>query len=459
MVLSKITYAIISFLVCFATDSISYKTEQNEQAIERPNVILILADDMGIGDLSSFNGGISKTPSLDRLIEEGVYFNNAYAGSAVCSPSRAALMTGRYPHRTGSVTLNMQRYPGLTRIAKNETTIGNIFQDNGYQTGLIGKWHNGLGEEYHPLQRGFDEFEGFVGFNISESYFEYSLDVQGTYHGVKDKYLTEDLTQRAKNFVNRHKDSPFFLLLTHYAPHRPLSAPEEFVQNYVDQGLDKNTATIYAMIEVMDRGIGELVTELKDLGIDNETLLIFTSDNGPDPIPGKRFNADMKGTKYTVNEGGIHVPFFIRWPNTIDPGTRDQVIHFTDVLPTLVDLLSLEVPNQLEWDGGSFKENLFDENVEGDLPEYRFWQWNRGVPMYSHNAAMRDGDWKLVRPQITRNIPDGESTAQPVLYNLAEDSSESVDVASENQTQYRKMRVYLRQWSREVETDRLKIDD
>ena len=174
------------------------KQKEEQKNVETPNVILILADDFAIGDLAAFNGGLTKTPSLDKLIDEGVYFNNAYSGSAVCSPSRASLMTGRYPHRTGSVTLNMQQYPELSRIAKSEVTIGNIFQENGYKTGLIGKWHNGLGEEYHPLNRGFDEFEGFVGFNVSETYFKYSLDVQGTYHDVDDKYLTNDLTERAK---------------------------------------------------------------------------------------------------------------------------------------------------------------------------------------------------------------------------------------------------------------------
>lgn len=452
-------HTIICAFICFALTWISCSSEENDQVVAKPNVILILADDMGVGDLASMNGGISKTPSLDKLIDEGIYFNNAYAGSPVCSPSRAALFTGRYPHRTGSVTLNMQRYPELTRIAKDEVTIGNIFQDNGYQTGLIGKWHNGLGEEYHPLQRGFDEFEGFVGFNVSGSYYKYSLDIQGTYKDFEDKYLTEDLTQRAKGFVNRHKERPFFLLLTHYAPHRPLSAPEELIQNYLDQGLDENTATIYAMIEVMDSGIGELVTELQDLEIDNETLLIFTSDNGPDPIPGERFNVDMKGTKYMVNEGGIHVPFFIRWPGNIEPGSRNNIIQFTDVLPTLVDVLELDVPGNLKWDGGSFKNILFNENAPDSLPEQRFWQWNRGVPLYSHNAAMREGEWKLVRPQVTRNVPEAESSAIPKLYKISDDPSETTDLSEEYPERFTRMRVLLRQWSREMEMDRLTIEE
>lgn len=459
MVLTKKVYILIFFFICFTTTSISCTVDQEEEVKKKPNIILVLADDMGIGDLSSFNHDLSKTPTLDSLIAQSVYFNNAYSGSPVCAPARASLMTGRYPHRTGSVTLNMERFPTLTRIFKEEKTIGDIFSDNGYVTGYIGKWHSGIGDGYHPLDRGFHEFEGFLGPDINNSYFDYPFDVQGDYQKVTGKYLTENLTERAINFVRRNQTQRFFLHLSHYAPHRPLDAPEELIQNYLDQGLDKNTATIYAMIEVMDKGIGELVTELKDLGLDEETLLIFTSDNGPDPIPGERFNVDMKGTKYTVNEGGIHVPFFVRWPENIEAGVSDEIIQFIDVLPTLADILSLEVPADLKWDGGSFKDILFDENGQDNLPEHRFWQWNRGVPMYSHNAAMREGDWKLVRPHITRNVPDAESTAKPKLYNIVDDPSETTDLSEENPERYTRMRVLLQQWSKEMEMDRLSTEN
>lgn len=256
----------------------------------RPNVILILADDMGPGDLSSFNKGISETPTLDQLMSQSVYFNKAYASSPVCAPSRAALLTGKYPHRTGDVTLNQRRYPELSRIKKSEKTIANIFSENGYTTGLIGKWHSGHGAEYHPLKRGFDEFEGFKGWEVDNSYFEYRLDIQGTYQTFTDEYLTDNLTQRAIGFVERHQNEQFFLHLAHYAPHRPLSAPRELIQKFEDQGIDKNTATIYAMIQVMDSGIGELLKVVQNLGIAKNTIIIFSSDNGPDPIPGDRFN-------------------------------------------------------------------------------------------------------------------------------------------------------------------------
>lgn len=459
MMIFKKTYFSLPFIFLGIIFFSCTQQEKVRESIQKPNVILILADDMGIGDIAIFNNDISKTPSINKLIDEGVYFNQAYAGGPVCAPSRAALLTGRHPHRTGAVTLNERLYPELTRIAKEEVTIADIFKKNGYKTALIGKWHSGTGEGYHPLNRGFDVFEGFNHSTDISTYYDYKLDLQGTYQPDSSQYLTDNFTQRAINFIRTNKTEPFFLFLAHYAPHRPLSAPEQLIQNYLDNGLNENTSTIYAMIEVMDQGVGELADELKKLGINNNTIILFSSDNGPDPIPGKRFNADQKGTKYTVNEGGIHVPFVVHWPGTLQPGERDQVIQFTDVLPTLADLLSLDVGEDLKWDGGSFKDILFNKNAAGDLPSYRYWQWNRGVPMYSHNAAMRDGDWKMVRPSVTRNVPDAESTAQPVLYNLAEDPGESVDVSGEHRTQYQKMQVYLRQWSRDVEHDRLKIDD
>ena len=179
------------FTVAFATMLMACCASAAERA-DPPNVILILADDMAIGDLSCFNNGLSRTPRLDRVVAESVYFPHAYSGSPVCAPSRAALLTGRYPHRTGSVTLNQRKFPELTRLHRDETTIGDRFSANGYVTGLVGKWHSGPGAEYHPLKRGFDED---VGFNESwdvKTYFKYRLDGQGQYQDFDSPYLTDE---------------------------------------------------------------------------------------------------------------------------------------------------------------------------------------------------------------------------------------------------------------------------
>ncbi len=417
----------------------------------RPNVILILADDMAVGDLSCRNGGRSRTPNLDRLWREGVNFPRACSGSAVCAPARAALLTGRYPHRTGAVTLNMEKYPELSRIRKDETTMADLFRAGGYRTGLIGKWHSGAGPEYHPLSRGFDEFEGFIGHLYVPNYFNFKLDIQRAKTAFPGRYLTEDLSARALNFVRRHRDERFFLHLAHYAPHRPLGAPEERIQPYVERGLDRETATVYAMIEIMDEGIGALLAELERLKLRDNTIVIFASDNGPDPLVAERFNLDQRGTKYTIYQGGIHVPFVFQWPARYAAGTRAEVVHFTDVLPTLVELCGLDAGG-LKFDGASLAPILAAK--KGALPKRRFWQWNRLTPRYTHNAAVREGDWKLVRPYVTRNIPKADSTLPPALYNLADDPAESRDVSGENRELTERLAAALERWSVEVERDR-----
>ncbi len=424
------------------------------QAEKKPNVIFILADDMGLGDVSYFNEGRSRTPHIDRLIEESAWFSRAYSGSPACTPSRAALLTGRYPQRTGAVTLNMQRYPELSSLHRQEITMADIFADNGYATGIVGKWHLGNRAPYHPLQRGFQEFAGFLGYDVPDNYFNYRLDIQGVYQEFRDRYLTDELTERAVAFVERHQHEPFFLHLAHYAPHRPLSAPQELIDYYEKEGFDENTATVYAMIEVMDQGIGAVLETLDSLGLRENTIVIFASDNGPDPLVGERFNLNMRGTKYTIYEGGIHVPFVVNWPGAIAAGERSEVVHFTDVLPTLAKLCSLELPAGPQLDGGSFAGLLLEEK-DSQLPQYRFWQWNRGVPYYSHNAAIMEGEWKLVRPYVLRGVPMGESTEKPMLFNLKNDPQEQKDLAEEESLRYDIMRVKLEKWCREVEFSRL----
>lgn len=420
-----------------------------------PNVILVLADDMGLGDLSCFNGGQSRTPFLDELKAKSLWFPNAYSASAVCAPARAALLTGRYPHRTGVVSLNMELDPSLTRLRRDETTMSEIFKENGYATGMIGKWHLGMGSEYHPMARGFQEFQGFIGHQSVPSYFNYQLDVQGNIEEYNDRYLTEDLASRAIDFVRRHQRTPFFLHLAHYAPHRPIGAPQARIQPYIDQGLPLETATVYAMIEIMDEGIGALLSELRILGIEKNTILIFASDNGPDPLVEERFNLHFRGTKYTVHEGGIRVPFLFCWPDQVMPGEHPRIIHFIDVLPTLVQACKLEIPSELKLDGVSFVPS--EQEHSNELPPY-YWQWNRGEPRYSHNAAVRAGPWKLVRPFVTRELPQGESHLPPLLFNLEDDAAEETDLSAFHPGRVRQMNELIETWCKSVEHDRMRAD-
>lgn len=418
-----------------------------------PNVILILADDLAIGDLNGGDARPTRTPNLDRFAQESIRFTQAYSASCVCAPARAALLTGRYPHRTGVVTLNMNKYPTMTRLRLDEVTIADMLRAGGYVTGLVGKWHIGRGEGYHPLDRGFDEFEGFDG-SQDVGYFQYPFQQQRETITVKDGYLTDDLTDRAINFVRRHRDEPFFLHLAHYAPHRPLEAPPEIVARYRSQGFKESTATIYAMIEVMDRGIGELLDELKRLDLANNTVVIFASDNGPDPLTGERFNHSLRGTKYQVNEGGIRIPMFVRWPEIDQPGERNQTVNFVDVLPTILEICSIQPQPGNSLDGHSFVDVLRDPTA--DFSPVRFWQWNRGNPNYTHNAAMRDGRFKLMRPFVTRGSKVEDSTLPAVLFDLQTDQQESRDMASEFPDVVRRMKSQLQQWSDSVEKDRVR---
>jgi arylsulfatase A-like enzyme len=445
----------LSTLLIFGHDCFcENRTEPNK---EKPNVILILADDMALGDLSYVNGGVTRTPNLDKLASESVWFNQGYSAAPVCAPARASLLTGLSPHQTGCVTLNMQRFPELTRINKNLPTIADVFSDNEYITGLIGKWHCGEGDGYHPMDRGFKEFEGFLGYMVN-SYFDYELDINREIYDFNEKYLTDDLSERAIKFIRRHKNEPFFLHLAHYAPHRPLDAPKESIDFYLNKGFDKNTSIIYAMIEIMDKGIGELIEELNRLEIREKTLIIFSSDNGPDPLPGARNNQGLRGTKYTIYEGGIHVPFFINWKDSFMPKENNEIVHFTDIFPTLVDICELELSRPINFVGGSLSEILYSGN-DVNLPEHRFWQWNRGTPDYSHNAAVRQGKWKLVRPYQTRNIPEGPSMENSLLFNLENDPHEENNVSKQNQEIFQNLNVLLEEWSKSVEFLRLKNKD
>ena len=416
-----------------------------------PNVILILADDLALGDLAALNGGRTRTPHLDQLMAAGVWFDRATSASAVCAPARAALLTGRYPQRTGVVSLTMRTEPELTRLHRDETTLADLFAARGYRTGLVGKWHVGLGDEWHPRRRGFAETACFVGDENIKSYDNFSLEIDGALRRFEGRYLTDELSTLAIDFVRRHRAAPFFLHLAHYAPHRPLGAPADLVKTYTERGFPENTATVYAMVEILDRGIGALLAAVAELGLSERTLVIFASDNGPDPLAGPRFNHDRRGAKYDVFEGGIRVPLVFSWPGTLAPGRSDFPAHFTDLLPTLADICGLGRP-ALPLDGVSFAAHL--RGAPASPAPLRFWQWNRAVPNYTHNLAVRDGDWKFVRPPVTRNKPTGDSTVSPALYHLPSDPGESTDVAAHHPDRVARLQAAADALTVAVEADR-----
>lgn len=458
---------------------------------DRPNIVFVLADDMGYGDFGCFNGGLSHTPTLDQLVAEGVCLTQHYSASPVCAPARASLLTGRYPHRTGAIdTLEMR---GLDRIALRERTIADFLGAAGYATGLVGKWHNGaLDARYHPTRRGFQEFAGFSG--GWHPYFGWRLDTGRTVTHDDGRYLTDVFTDEAVAFIRRHRRSPFFLYLAYSAPHYPFQSRPEDLAPFRETGrFTVAVSHIYAMIACMDRGVARMLEALDREGIAENTLVLFSSDNGPQfggsgELCTDRFNCGFAGSKLRVYEGGIRLPMVLRWPAGIEQAReRGELVHFTDWLPTLLAAAGVACPPEPRFDGVNVLPLLQGEG--GRVCEQRFWQWNRYTPVGECNAAMRDGPWKLVRPAIDALLdpspedfamdvdakfnpekysdivlapePARESISPPAaqLFHLAEDPLERDDRAAREPTRVARMERELAAWFEEVERERRSITE
>lgn len=456
----------------------------------KPNIVLVLVDDMGYGDFGVFNNELSCTPTLDRLVAEGLCLTQHYAGSAVCAPSRATLLTGRYAHRTGAIDTLEGR--GLDRLSLKETTMADLFKRAGYATGLFGKWHLGaLDPRYHPNARGFAEFAGFRG--GWQDYYDWRLDYNGAYRRSDGHYLTDVISDEAVQFIARHAATPFFLHVTYNAPHFPFQAPENEVRPYTELArFTRAVSTIYGMLRRMDRGLERILDELDRRVIADNTIVLFTSDNGPQ-MGGEgedstvRFNCGYRGAKGTVYEGGIRVPMVLRWLDggIGGGGSSDALAHFSDWLPTLLAAAGENLPAGVSLDGVNVLPILRGETTE--TAPRRFWQWNRYTPEVTSNAAMRDGAWKLVRPAIREAMwvdpgdlavdrglkyrpeayPDITRTAEPArtlppapqvqLFNLKDDPMEEHDLAEIETERARRMLGELETWFEQVEAERRSI--
>ena len=457
--------------------------------MRRPNVLVILADDMGYGDFGAFGDGTPETPHLDRLAAEGLSLTHHYSAAPVCAPARACLLTGRYPHRTGAIDTFEGR--GLDRLALGERTLADSFRAAGYATGLVGKWHLGaLDDRYHPTRRGFDTFLGFRG--GWSDYWQWSLDHNGRRIPADGRYLTDVFADAAVAFVRQHRNEPFFLHLAFNAPHFPFQASAEDLGRFLDRGLTRGVATLYAMVRCMDAGVGRVLEELDRQGLREDTIVLFTSDNGPQ-LGGQgemcldRFNAWLRGSKGNVFEGGIRVPALLRWPGGLPGrGTQShQLMHFSDWFPTLLAAAGLDPEPGRTLDGHAAPDVLRGE-IRGSTPP-RFWQWNRYTPEVTCNAAVRVGDWKLVRPvigQAMRVEPEdsamdrrlkyepGEFTdirraplpardlpppPAPLLFHLASDPYEKEDLAAREPARVASLLRQLETWFETVEAERRAI--
>lgn len=354
----------------------------------RPNVLLIMTDDQGWGDIHSHGNDLIDTPVMDALAASGARFDRFYV-SPVCAPTRASLLTGRYHLRTG--------VHGVTRgretMRSDEVTLADIFKAAGYATGAFGKWHNGAHYPHHPNGQGFDEFLGFCAGHWN-NYFDTTLERNG--QSVKTTgYISDVLTDAALSFIKQHRDRPFFCYMPYNAPHSPWQLPDKYFDKYKARGLDDTTASAYGMCENLDDNLGRLLRQLDDLELTDNTIVLFLTDNGPNS---DRYNGDMQGRKGSSDEGGIRVPLFIRWPGQVPAGAQvTQIAAHIDLLPTLVELCRLPLPRTLPLDGVSLVPLLKGETA-GWPDRMIFSHWGRRGSVRNQRwraVVDRNGEWQL----------------------------------------------------------------
>ncbi|WP_147867868.1 sulfatase family protein [Stieleria maiorica] len=400
------------------------------QTPRRPNVIFFLTDDLGYSDISCYGATKVQTPNIDRLASEGIKFTDFHTGASICSPSRAAFLTGAYPQRCGL-------YMGINPIRDehwflglnpDEVTLAEQFKKQDYETFLIGKWHLGKEPEFHPFRHGFDHYYGMPN-NAGHSSTFYD-GKQEIYSQTPLAQLTKLYTDRAVKIITEHGDQPFFLYFSHNYPHTPYKAGKDFVGSSQD-GVRGD------VIEELDWGIGEMMNALHKAGIAENTIVIFTSDNGPVK---PQYAAPYRGTKYVTFEGGHRVPFIFHWPAVIKHGVQsDTPVVAMDLFPSLSEIIGQTLPDDRVYDGVSLMPLL----IGGKLTRAD------DQPFYYYNCenlqAIRHGDWKLHLPRSSEQLPFWDKNKaftriqSPVLYNLRLDVAESQDVSAANPDIVRQM--------------------
>lgn len=398
----------------------------------RPNLIVILADDLGFGDVG-FNGCTDiPTPNIDAIARRGVQFTSGYVTFSVCSPSRAGLMTGRYPQRFGHER-NPPFEPGNRQagLPLSETTLADALGKVGYRSGVIGKWHLGAHPDLHPLRRGFNELYGMVGgghyYQPADLTIKEARDARGEGDSYRlwivrnhepvrtTQYLTDEFSDEAVRFVDRHKGHPFFLYLAYNAPHSPLQATEKYLRRFAGIA-DPKRRTYAAMVSALDDGVGRVLAELRRHGIEDNTLVFFLSDNGGPISDNASWNAPLRGQKSDPWEGGIRVPFVAQWPGRLPKGLKyDQPVLSLDIFATISALAGAPIDPKRPLDGVNLLPYLTGARSGAPHEAIYLRKFDQGA------FAVRRGDYKVVIPQ---------QGAPAQLFNLAQDIGESRDLAA-----------------------------
>ena len=445
----------LAFAVTLAT-AIHSTTNLQSAEPRKPNFIVILIDDMGWGDLGCTGSDFYETPNIDRLATEGLRFTNGYSACPVCSPTRAALMTGKYPARLHLTdwlpgrkdmpNQKLARPPIHQHLPLEEVTIAEMLKPVGYVSASIGKWHLG-GDGFLPTDQGFDKNVGGTQTGSPPAgYFKFKTP---TLSAADDKeYLTDRLTDEALKFIDDNKARPFFLYLPHYTVHIPLQAKEELIERYRKKkpGAKHSNAVYAAMIHSLDEGVGRILKKLHDFKLTNDTLIVFTSDNGGlSVLEGKNTpatsNAPLRTGKGYLYEGGIRVPWLFRWPGRIKPGTCEVPIITTDLVPTIQEIAGVKPDPKSVCDGVSLLSLL--ESKGEPKREALYWHY----PHYSNQggkpgAAVRAGDWKLIEFYEDNRVE---------LYNLKNDVSEKNDLSITEPERAKRLRIILQDWRKSVD--------
>jgi uncharacterized sulfatase len=437
-------------------------------AQNRPNIVLIMADDLGGRDLSVYGNQFNESPNINKLASQGMLFSNAYA-APVCSPTRASIQSGQYPARVGVFDFipgHWRPYEEVTvphnkkqHLPNEIFTIGEAMQSAGYKTGYFGKWHLGRKLQYHPINRGYNQAYTYRGGGF------YNPSFEPKYETTENKRLSEALTDMGLAFIEENKNNPFFLFISHYDVHVQLDADKDLIEKYKKKKKDPNyscNAVYAAMIEHLDESVGAIMNHIDEMGLAENTVFIFYSDNGGvnnryDNIPllgGKSTNvypeghplkylattnSPLRAGKGTLYEGGIRVPMIIKWPGKVRPGsTSEAIVSNVDFYPTFLDLAKSEQPKKQKLDGHSMlpplTKNTFD--IEREIFTH--------YPVYHHEqpmSAVRKGDWKVIE-----NLVSGAFS----LYNLKYDINEMVDLKFSHPEKFDQMKMVLKKWQKDT---------
>lgn len=441
--------------LCFAL-SVAAENASNQKNSKQPNIVVLFADDAGYADFGFHGSKVMKTPNLDKLASEGVRFAQGYVSDPTCGPSRAGLLTGRYQQRFGFEENNVPGYMSKNSgadghemgIPLDEETIGDYLKQQGYATAYYGKWHVGGANKFHPLKRGFDEFYGFRG--GARSFWAYEDKPGKRPHSELDwlerdfgemqeheGYLTDVLADEAIDFIERQVkvNKPFLAFVAFNAVHTPMEATEEDLALYPE--LEGNRKIVAAMTSSLDRASGAIMDKLEELGIDDNTIVVFTNDNGGPTDRNASVNLPLSGSKSNHLEGGIRVPFLMRWPGQIkENSVYSYPVSLLDLLPTFFAAAGGDVEEIEKTDGVNLMPYITGTNQSRP---HDVLYWKKDV-----RGTIRMGDWKLMR------FPDRPAK----LYNIAEDEQEHNDLASKHPMLVRQMYKELFKWESTLERPR-----